>query len=61
LKQHRQECYALLDGVRRDGDWEAWLSFFLEGVKVTAEGAMETAQRLASPFSEDRARIEPKW
>jgi Fic family protein len=60
LKQHRQEYYALLDGVRRDGDWEAWLSFFLEGVKVTAEGAVETAQRLASLFSEDRARIEPK-
>jgi Fic family protein len=60
LKQHRQEYYALLDGVRRDGDWEAWLSFFLEGVKVTAEGAVETAQRLASLFSEDRTRIEPK-
>ncbi len=60
LKQHRQEYYALLDGVRRDGDWEAWLSFFLEGVKVTAEGAVETAQRIASLFSEDRARIEPK-
>ena len=60
LKQHRQEYYALLDGVRRDGDWEAWLSFFLEGVKVTAEGAVETAQRLASLFSEDRATIEPR-
>jgi Fic family protein len=60
LKQHRQEYYALLDEVRRDGDWEAWLSFFLEGVKVTAEGAVETAQRLASLFSEDRARIEPR-
>jgi Fic family protein len=60
LKQHRQDYYALLDGVRRDGDWEAWLSFFLEGVKVTAEGAVETAKRLASLFSEDRARIEPR-
>jgi Fic family protein len=60
LKQHRQEYYSLLDGVRREGDWEAWLSFFLEGVKVTAEGAVETAQRLAALFSEDRARIEPR-
>ncbi len=39
-KQQRPEYYALLDGVRRDGGWEAWLSFFLEGVKVTAEGAV---------------------
>src|SRR5262249_25074616 len=35
LKQHREEYYALLDTVRRDGDWEAWLAFFLEGVRVT--------------------------
>ena len=60
LKQHRQEYYTLLDGVRRDGDWEAWLAFFLEGVKVTAEGAVETAKRLALLFSEDRLKIEPK-
>jgi Fic family protein len=60
LKQHRQEYYSLLDGVRREGDWEAWLSFFLEGVKVTAEGAVETAHRLAALFAEDRARIEPR-
>jgi len=60
LKQHRQEYYALLDGVRRDGDWEAWLSFFLEGVRVTAEGAVETAKRLAALFSEDHATIEPR-
>jgi Fic family protein len=58
LKQHRQEYYALLDHVRREGDWEAWLSFFLEGVRVTADGAIETAQRLAAMFRDDRARIE---
>jgi len=58
FKQRRQEYYALLDLVRREGDWEAWLSFFLEGVRVTAEGAVETARRLAAMFREDRARIE---
>jgi len=60
LKQHRQDYYALLDRVRRDGDWEAWLTFFLEGVRVTAEGAVETAQRLAGIFREHRAAIETK-
>jgi len=60
LKQHRQEYYSLLDGVRHEGDWEAWLSFFLEGVKVTAEGAVETAQRLVALFGADRARIQPR-
>jgi Fic family protein len=60
LKEHRQEYYALLDLVRREGDWEAWLAFFLEGVRVTAEAAVETAQRLAHMFGEDRAKIEPR-
>jgi Fic family protein len=41
------------------GDWEAWLVFFLDGVRLTAEGAVSTAQRLAELFAADRATIEP--
>lgn len=59
LKQQRAQYYDLLDRVRRDGDWEAWLSFFLEGVRVTADGAVATTHRLSGMFREDRARIEP--
>lgn len=58
LKQHRSRYYDLLDQVRRDGDWEAWLAFFLEGVRQTAEGAVSTAERLAEIFQADRARVE---
>lgn len=58
LKQHRSEYYELLDLVRATGDWEGWLSFFLAGVEETANGAVSTAQRLASLFRDDRARIE---
>ncbi len=60
LKQRRRDYYALLDLVRREGDWEAWLSFFLEGVRVTADGAVETAQRLSTLFRDDRAKIEAR-
>ena len=59
LKQNRAAYYTLLDQVRRDGDWESWLAFFLEGVRQTAEGAASTAQRLAALFQKDRGRIEP--
>jgi len=59
LKQHRATYYELLDRVRRIGDWETWLNFFLEGVQVTAEGAVSAAEHLAAVFSADRARIEP--
>ena len=58
FKQHRDTYYDLLNHVRRTGDWEAWLAFFLEGVKLTSEGAVSTAQRLSRMFQNDRNRIE---
>lgn len=60
LKQQRSTYYALLDSVRKDGDWEAWLEFFLDGVRTTAEGAAATARSLATLFAEDGARIVPR-
>ena len=44
--------------MRRTGDWEEWLAFFLEGVRVTAEGAVATSQRLTEMFASDRAAIQ---
>jgi len=58
FKQHRSEYYRLLNAVRQEGDWEAWVEFFLEGVRQTAEGAVSTAQRLVALFQEDRDRIQ---
>jgi Fic family protein len=57
LKQNRSRYYELLDRVRRDGDWETWVTFFLDGVREAAEGAVATARRLAVLFSTDRERI----
>ncbi len=58
LKTHRQRYYELLDeSGRHTGDWEAWLTFFLEGVIETAENAHQTTDRLRRMFDEDRARI----
>lgn len=58
FKQHRDEYYRQLERVRTEGDWEAWLEFFLEGVRQTADGAVSTAQRLVAMFREDRERIQ---
>jgi Fic family protein len=58
LKQHRSTYYELLDRVRRDGDWEAWLDFFLRGVKQVADGAVSTAERLGALFRADHQRVE---
>ena len=58
LKQNRSTYYDLLTHVRRTGDWESWLAFFFEGVRVTAEGAVATSRRLSDMFVSDRGVIE---
>ena len=60
FKQHRGDYYELLNHVRRTGDWEAWLAFFLEGVRATAEGAVATSRRLVGMFASDRADLEQR-
>lgn len=57
LKQHRTVYYELLDRVRTDGEWEAWVDFFLEGVEQTAQGAVQTARRLVDLFQRDTERV----
>ncbi len=58
FKQHRDDYYRLLDRVRAEGDWEAWLDFFLEGVERTAQNAVETAQALVRLFEQDEERVQ---
>ncbi len=58
FKTHRATYYELLDRVRREGDWEAWLDFFAQGVAETASGAVDTTQRLAELVRLDRLRLD---
>lgn len=58
FRQHRAEYYDRLDRVRSQGDWEAWVDFFLEGVEQTANGAVTTAQRLVARFQDDHQRVQ---
>lgn len=46
LKRHRQRYYELLQSVRDEGRWEAWLAFFLQGVREVSFEAAETAGRI---------------
>jgi Fic family protein len=58
FKTHRQYYYELLQRVREKGDWEAWLEFFLEGVKETSDQAADTAKQILELFEIDRQKIE---
>lgn len=57
LKTHRAEYYRLLQEVRKEGAWEAWLEFFLTGVADTANQAFDAACRIVELFKQDRDRI----
>lgn len=46
FKLHRTEYYDRLTAIRRRGDWEGWMRFFLQGVVVTANEAVDTAERI---------------
>jgi Fic family protein len=46
FKTHKQEYYEHLQRVREEGDWEAWLKYFLRGVHEVAEEATETARSI---------------
>jgi len=53
LKQHRQQYYAELNAVRESGDFEHWLEFFRTGIRVSAEQATITGQRIFTVFREE--------
>jgi Fic family protein len=57
LKTHRADYYRLLQEVREQGAWEAWLEFFLDGVAETANQAFDAATRIVDLFKRDRERI----
>lgn len=46
FKQHRQEYYDKLQGVRDPGTWEEWLRFFLRGVVAVSEQGTSVARRI---------------
>jgi Fic family protein len=57
FKRHRAEYYRLLGEVRRTGDWETWMGFFLEGVETTADEAVIAAREVFALVTEDRQRL----
>lgn len=46
FKRYRQEYYDRINAFHEKDDIEGWLKFFLEGVAVTAEQAVETSKKI---------------
>ena len=46
FEEYRDDYYRLLLNVSQKGDWKAWLTFFLNGVRQQSEDALATVQKL---------------
>ncbi|MGH8190707.1 MAG: Fic family protein [Rhodanobacteraceae bacterium] len=57
FKTNRQRYYDELDAVRRAGDWEAWLAYFLEGIAETSTQTVDSAHRALTLWEHDRAKL----
>jgi len=48
ILENKDEYYAKLRAVTQDGDWEAWVSFMLDAVKVTSQWTIEKVNAVVS-------------
>jgi Fic family protein len=60
LKAHRAEYYDRLMAIRSEGNWEAWLRFFLRGVFEVSQSATATARAILDLREEHRQAITQK-
>lgn len=57
LKSNRIEYYDRMSEVRRSGNYEQWIKFFLRGVAETAKDATETIDRLNALHQKNEAKL----
>ena len=58
FKKHRQMYYERLNGTRKSEGWREWLDFFLQGVRDTANQAVQTAIEIDRLFRADKEKID---
>jgi Fic family protein len=56
FKKHRQEYYERLNAVRRDGDWEGWIKYYLQGVYEISKQATDAAKAIMDLMARDRQK-----
>jgi len=57
LKEHRADYYDALQRVRTNGDWEAWLHFYLVGVEAVARQSAEATLQLRRLLEDDQQKV----
>jgi Fic family protein len=57
LKTHRETYYRLLNEIRFQGGWSAWLEFFLTGVIETCQAGLKNTQAIVERVNQDKAML----
>lgn len=57
LEGHRELYYARLRGIGRDGDWNAWIAFFLEAIVEQARANTERVRAILDLYERMKRRI----
>ena len=57
LKLNRVEYYDRMTQVRKDGDYEQWIRFFLEALAQSADDALQTIDKLTALQKESLQRL----
>lgn len=60
IDEHRSDYYSLLQRVRTHGDWDSWLRYFIEGVRVIASDAVRRTTHVIELREEFRKRVGDK-
>ncbi|MFA4966228.1 MAG: Fic family protein [Thermoleophilia bacterium] len=58
LEVHRDQYYTLLQRTRTHGEWLPWLTFFVTGVRETAERATKQARALIADHALYRSQVK---
>lgn len=58
FKKTRDEYYYRLQSVRDRGDWESWIIYFLNGVRITCRSALQAARKIILLREEVLARAQ---
>ena len=58
LKENRIEYYDRMTAIRESGDYEQWIKFFIEGIYVSGQSAIETADELIALRNSNLNKLE---
>ena len=60
LERYRNEYYDLLLGVSQEGNWDAWLKYFIRGVAEQSKVAEETGHKILGLQKKYRQQLQEK-